>query len=334
MMVSFQTYTVGTYHTCLDKLNFRRIISVLKLALNLGFLAMDESALPPGSVAMSSISFPIRISIMTLNLWGDNYWPGRSESLSQLIISTKPDILLVQEASIEILQHIEKLLVSHCYIKPNQSSDRDVDSIDNGWICECNIFWDSKLLIMTEHGCESLNLKEYPMRSLFWVRLSLLANTNIKLFCSTVHFPWQGCETELSTGINQRIGCSYQVCEFLRVLCRSSDCIILGGDFNDDFHPIRIFNGEIGLIDVFELADLPPPITHPVRPSDAREEGRPNRTLDWILCGLPTYARVLGAFVKQIRGGKFPPPSDHYPVMAFIEITPPPTVKSDEILEI
>lgn len=65
--------------------------------------------------------------------------------------------------------------------------------------------------------------------------------------------------------------------------------------------------------------DLPPPITHPVRPSSYEEEMRPNRTLDWITCCLPSSTRVIAAFAKTTRGGRVPI-SDHYPVVAFFEI--------------
>lgn len=267
--------------------------------------------------------FPVRISVMTLNLWGEHYWPSRSEALSDLLHSIKPDILFVQEATPDILKYIETILDSHSYIKPSIHSPGVYRELVEGWENECNIFWDNNLFMMENYGADSLHVKEYPLRCLFWARLVAKSNTDIKLFCSTVHFPWAGCETELRTGINQRIGCSYKVCEYLRQHVQADECIILGGDFNDDFHPIRILNDEMGLIDVFEALDLPPPITHPVRPSDAREEARPSRTIDWITCWLPPNARVIGAFVKGIRGGKFPPVSDHYPVVAFIEIIPP-----------
>ena len=66
--------------------------------------------------------------------------------------------------------------------------------------------------------------------------------------------------------------------------------------------------------------DLPPPITHPVRPSSAKEEMRPNRTLDWITCALPVGCKVIGAYAKGLRGGNVPAASDHHPVIAFIEL--------------
>jgi hypothetical protein len=40
---------------------------------------------------------------------------------------------------------------------------------------------------------------------------------------------------------------------------------IIGGDFNEDFHPVRILSEEMGMTEVFECIDVPPPITHPMR---------------------------------------------------------------------
>ncbi len=36
-----------------------------------------------------------------------------------------------------------------------------------------------------------------------------------------------------------------------------------------------------------------------------------------------TYARVVAAMVGALRGGGFPPPSDHLPVLAVLEILSP-----------
>ena len=84
----------------------------------------------------------------------------------------------------------------------------------------------------------------------------------------------------MTTGINQRIPATLSVCKALKdsVLTKSAkEAIILAGDFNDDYHPLRILNEEMGFIDVFESLDLVSPSTHPVRPSDFQEEMRPNR---------------------------------------------------------
>jgi endonuclease/exonuclease/phosphatase family metal-dependent hydrolase len=104
----------------------------------------------------------------------------------------------------------------------------------------------------------------------------------------------------------------------LRYLLPRDEPCILGGDFNEDFHPRRLLSEEMGMTDVFESLDLPPPATHPARPCDPREDSFPNRTLDWIFTLLPTSDRVVSAFVKQPRTS-YPHASDHMPVLAVIE---------------
>ena len=261
----------------------------------------------------TKFEFPVRFSVMTFNVWGNHYWPARSDSLKQLILSLSPDILIIQESSLNVLQFIDNLLTSHERII--------TEEIESGpWITESTIYYNTKYFHSLEFGYQSFHFDEYPLRGLFWTRLELKSNTSIKFVVSTAHFPWAGSKTEISTGINQRIITTYQVCNFLREIILSDELVIFGGDFNDDFHPIRILSEELGLIDVFELLDLPPPITHPVRPSDSREETRPNRTLDWITCRLSSNSRMIATFVKNIRGGNFPP-SDHLPVIAIIELT-------------
>lgn len=259
---------------------------------------------------MMSEIFPTRISIMTFNIWGNHYWPTRRDSLTQLFVITQPDIILLQEVTIEILDFLTNILPYHKHIKSD---------VIRGWSTESNIFYDSRLFHLDSHGAVSLNIEEYPDRSLFWARLRLKAIPTIALLCSTAHLPWPGSITELSTGINQRIGCCQMICESLRELTVAEEVIFFAGDFNDDFHPLRILR-ESGFRDVFELLDLPPPITHPVRPSDPREESRPNRTLDWITCMLPESSKIIAAYAKQIRGGCHPPPSDHFPVVAVVEV--------------
>ena len=86
-----------------------------------------------------------------------------------------------------------------------------------------------------------------------------------------------GCNKELVTGINQRIEPTLLVCKALRDIVKPMEPSILAGDFNDDYHPLRILNEEMGLMDVFESLDISAPHTHPVRPSDFEEEMKPNR---------------------------------------------------------
>lgn len=253
--------------------------------------------------------FPVRFTVMTINLWGDKYWPQRSGSLSQ-VLSCRPDILFVQELTPVVLQFLEELMVDYDHI---------VDDNVLGLKTEGNIFWNRKLFSSVETGCCPINMIDYPNRELFWARLKVVGSDKT-CFVSTAHLPWMGCNAEIETGINQRILATNTICSHLRNLISFDEAAVFGGDLNEDYHSLRILSDELGLMDVFESLDLPPPTTHPVRPSDPKEEMFPNRTIDWITCALPGNCRVIAAYSKQIRGGRGMPPSDHFPILAVFEI--------------
>lgn len=255
--------------------------------------------------------FPARVSVTTLNVWGSNYWPQRSGPLSQTMLTMRSDVYLLQEVTPDIIDFLDVNLTNYERVKENNRE---------GWRKESNIYWNKDIFEMVDSGFGDLDLEEHPLRGFFWVRLRLKSETGQTVFFSTAHFPWVGSQLEIETGVNQRIHATVKVCEHLRRLVPLNEAAIFAGDLNDDYHPIRILSDECAFSDVFEALDLPPPITHPVRPSDPREEMRPNRTLDWILCSLPSGSRVVGAYAKSVRGGAYPPISDHLPVMAIIEI--------------
>ena len=259
---------------------------------------------------VTSSEFPVRISVTTFNVWGNNHWPERAMPLTQTLQSMRSDVYLLQEVTPAIIEYLDKNLCNYKHVE-----DKRI-----GWSTESNIYWNDELFELVDYGTGDMDITNYPNRCMFWVRLAVRANPSYKVFFSTAHFPWAGDDYEVETGMNQRIPAALKICEHFRRLVLPQECAIFGGDINDDFHPIRILSEEVGLMDVFESLDLPPPITHPVRPSDPREEMRPNRTLDWILCSLPAQCRVIGAFAKTVRGGSLVPISDHLPVMAWFEI--------------
>lgn len=254
---------------------------------------------------------PARVTVTTFNIWGMTHWPARSGALAQTLLSLRSDVYMFQEVSPELITFLDDNLSNYARVNSTRVE---------GWQKESNIYWNKNIFDLVDSGFGSLDIPDYPLRGLFWVRLALKGQSNKTIFCSTAHFPWVGTRMEIETGVNQRIAAASKVCEHIRRLVPPQEPAVFGGDFNDDFHPVRILSEELAFFDVFELMDLPPPITHPVRPSDPFEEMRPNRTLDWLLCSLPSPCRVVGAFAKQIRGGSFPPVSDHLPVMAIFEI--------------
>ena len=258
----------------------------------------------------------LRVSIMTWNVWGHpgtHMMPQRLSSINSLINKAIPDIILLQEINEEILNSILQTfgeLYAHVPLEE-----------DIGWSNESNILWRKDMFHLTEYGKVPLDMPDLPDRGLFWVKLDSACRTESfpPIILSTAHMPWLGCSTEVASGVNVRIEITKKVCKFFSQIEGLKDLpLIFTGDFNEDFHPLRVLKEEMGMIDVFESLDVPAPKTHPVRPSDPFEEMRPDRTLDWITHLLPSNCRVLAAYVKSVRGG-YPPPSDHMPVVAVFE---------------
>lgn len=257
--------------------------------------------------------FPARVSVTTFNVWGKEQWPERKNQMSFTLQSLKSDVYLLQEITPEIVQYLDDSLTDYKRVTPSNKTSLS-------WTTESQIYWNDGLFTLVDYGCSNLEMIDYPMRGLFWVRLSVRAQPYLTLFVSTSHLPWPGCPAELSTGMNQRIPAVLKVCEKFRNLLAQDEPVIFGGDFNEDFHPLRILEEEMGMQEVFEMLDQPPPITYPVRPSSFIEERKSDRTSDWILCSLPPECRVVAAFAKNTRGGTMPPASDHKPVTAIFEI--------------
>ena len=216
--------------------------------------------------AIISPNFPLRISIMTFNTWGDNLWPQRKSSVQQLFASTRSDVIMLQEATADILSTIQEVLPSHVRV-----TDSTIAYPRLAEKCGVHILWNNELLELVDKDYFDLEIPDYPDRMLFWVRLRVRSAPEKLLFVSTVHLPWCGCERELTSGVNQRIPATTRICECLRSVMSVDGANILGGDFNDDYHPLRILSDEIGMIDVFESLDLVAPITHPARPSAPEE---------------------------------------------------------------
>ncbi len=259
----------------------------------------------------------LRVSVMTWNVWGHpgtHLMPQRLSSINCLIAKTYPDIILLQEINAEILASIlQSFGEVYSHVPPGD---------DISWSNESNILWRTDLFTPIEYGKFPLDIPDLPDRALFWVKLASTCATESfpPIMLSTAHMPWAGCHTEVTSGINIRIDITRKICNFFSQIKGIKHIpLIFTGDFNEDFHPLRVLREEMGMIDVFESLDLPAPVTHPVRPCDICEEIRPDRTLDWITHLLPVGCRVIAAYVKSVRGG-YPPPSDHMPVVAVFEL--------------
>ena len=253
-------------------------------------------------------SWPVRVSVMTFNVWGNDRWPERKDALQETVRRHRPDVLYLQEVTPQILQAITEVLPSHKYV---------VDSNFKGWSTECNIVWNNDLLEKTKHEfVDAMGFEDNPHRGLFTALLRVRSNPQITFAALTVHFPWPGCPAELRTGMNQRALIADKIVDFTGDGSDQAMPFILAGDFNESFHPQRILR-DAGYEDVFSEVGVPPPVTHPVRSASQRESSMPPQALDWIMIR-GSGMRVLTASAVDVRGPDLS--SDHLPVVTVVEL--------------
>lgn len=213
----------------------------------------------------STERLPMRVSIATFNVWGDERITAREESLAGTVSRLSPDVLLLQEVTESNSAVLRRALPDHVNLQMNNN---DYSMRSGG-----DIMWNRRYFDLIDSGFASINSSEYPHRGLHWARLAV-KHSDISVFVCTAHLPWCGSHLEVETGYNSRIAATDVIAAAISDLSPPSVNIIFGGDLNEDFHPLRILNNKLGLTDVFAQLDIIPPITHPVRPSDPREEMR------------------------------------------------------------
>ena len=260
---------------------------------------------------------PLRVNVMTFNVWGNTFWPERRHALQETVLRADPDIVLLQEITPEILEALDDTLTSHSRIRNNAEETGFARIFTKGWTTESQIYYRKSMFDLVESGYEDLEILDHPDRGLFWARF-LNEETGVIFIAATCHMPWPGCSEELASGVNQRGLCAQKVAKKVNALTSGSpdEPFILGGDFNEAFHPQRILRESLSLKDPFEVLDMPPPITHPVRNTDTHETTMPDQTLDWIM--FRNVKKCIGAFAKTVRGPIIA--SDHLPVQAILEL--------------
>lgn len=249
--------------------------------------------------------FPIRISIMTFNLWREKYWEQRRDAIKHFFYRFQPDVFCVQEIRRPSRVFLDAILPQYERIHDNFP----------GWICEGNIYWKSELFEKVECGFENVGILE-ECRRLFWVRLRLrdLGHT---IFVSTAHLTYKGHPKEIKLGYPPRLSQMRNIINALKILSEEQEPTFLMGDFNDDFHPIHILS-KAGYKSCFGALGVQSPSTWPSSPSLARSvNGLPSaQTLDWIVSN--NHAKAIVAQVPQFvyKGIAL---SDHWPVIAMYE---------------
>lgn len=241
--------------------------------------------------------FPIRLSIITYNLFDKNLWLQRRSALKHFVKTFNPDILCIQELCQETQSFLDYTLSSYSRVYDTFS----------GWTCEGNIYWNSKLLEEIEHGIHNVGMIEKDRR-LFWVRLAI-KNTNKTILVNTIHLTFRGNAHEIKTGQSPRLKQTRQAIKAIKQNTKENEPVFFAGDFNDASHPAYILL-ESGYQDCFSALNIQAPPTSP------KKEVFSSQTMDWIFA---KNARCILAQVPHFTSDGIMP-SDHYPVIAIYEI--------------
>ena len=93
--------------------------------------------------------FPVRLSVVTYNLWNTERWPAREPALQQFVELFRPDVICVQELRTETQACLDAAMPHHTR----------VHDVLPGWTCEGNIYWHGALLEEVEHGQRDLAVR-------------------------------------------------------------------------------------------------------------------------------------------------------------------------------
>ena len=252
------------------------------------------------------VMLPVRLSFVTYNLWGTEYWPQREPALRLFLERYQPDVLCVQELTPETASLLDQVLSTHEHVHD--------DFI--GWTTEGNIWWNNDVFELVEYGAEEFGIEAYPNRRLFWVRLNVI-DRPATFFVGDVHLSDSGLAAELEEGRNSRVYETKAIIGSLRRLVKEGEPALLLGDFNDSLAPL----GQLFLAGYespwARLHQLPPP-TMPAFPDRLLGYGfASNFVLDWIVAN--KNARPLSVSSPHVYVDNVPP-SDHWPIQAIYEL--------------
>lgn len=249
---------------------------------------------------------PLRISIVTYNIWLTQRWDVRAPALRGFLQTFDPDILCLQELQQTTRDFIDATLPGH----------RRVDDAHQGWMTESNIYWRDALFERVEHGDENAAIPD-GNRRLFWVRLKARA-LDRTLVVATAHLTSQRNKVECETGQSPRVGQIRRIIDGLKKINRANEPLFFMGDMNDPVHPPRLLQ-EAGYKSCFASLGVQAPPTYHCYPTADVQPGERvvNQCIDWLVAN--EHARAVAASVPHFYV-QDAAPSDHWPVQAVYEI--------------
>jgi len=258
---------------------------------------------------MVPASLPLRISIVTYNIWLTQRWDVRAPALHGFLERFNPDILCLQELQQTSRDFIDQALPGH----------QRVDDPFRGWTTEGNIYWRDSLFERIEHGGEDFGIVPASDRRLFWVRLKI-RGYNRTMLVGTAHLTSQRNKLECETGQSPRVEQTRRIIHALKRLNLADEPLFFMGDMNDPVHPPRMLQ-EAGYVSCFAALGVQTPPTYLCYPTaDVAPGDRVvNQSIDWLVAN--QHARAVAAAVPHFYL-KDAAPSDHWPVHAVYEIAP------------
>ncbi len=249
---------------------------------------------------------PVRLSIVTYNIWQTNRWPERAPALERFLALFSPDILCLQELQSTTQAFLDEVLPAHSRI----------DDPLPGWTSEGNIYWKKSLFGLASYGVEEIGHVE-PERRLFWARLRLKA-TGQTIFVSTAHLTSPRRKEEAESGRSPRVGQLKRISKALTRLVEENEPAFFMGDMNDPRQPQPILS-RAGFTSCFAALGLQSPPTFQCYPTANIAPGEQTITEAIDLIAANKHARAIAASVPHCFHGDIAP-SDHWPVQAVYEL--------------
>ena len=250
--------------------------------------------------------FPVRLSIVTYNIWGDERWPERAPALRRFCELYQPDVMGIQELTAAGRSLLDEALPHHARVEDDLP----------GWTTEGNLWWNENLFELVGHGAEEFGVESHTDRRLFWVRLRLRDRPRT-VWIGDIHLTAADTQEELDEGRNSRVAEIKRTISWMERLVEEGEPAFLVGDFNDSLAPLAQLFAK-GYNSCFaKLGELPPQ-TMPSFGDRLLTYGFSSSFVyDWIVAN--GHARPLAASSPHVYVNEISP-SDHWPVHAVYEL--------------
>ena len=296
--------------------------AVAALVLGVAAAAPGAAGQPAGAQATDALEeSSALLTVMTFNIRtsgsddGDNDWVHRRALVAGTIARLAPDVLGLQEALDEQVEYLADALPDYRWV----GADRGLNG-GTGLSEYTPLFFRRDTLIPIESGTFWLSATPGGPTGSGWRR-------NVSRIVTWAQFHYRGTGRRLhvfNTHLTLRRGprqveSARRIAERVAALPAGS-AVIVTGDFNamaEISETWRAATGQ-GLNDAWVVAEErlgPPRTSSDFRPPELANEGR----IDWILVGGPIRVRSVETIIDH-AGGRYP--SDHYPVIAQLDLRP------------